>query len=113
MTRPRGPGEVERCTFCEKDGRKVLSLIAGPPGVYICNECVELCNTLLLEELKPRGAQVSKQRAQPVKEFGPVPSPGEIKRFLDEYVVGQEAAKKVLAVAVYNHYQRLKHPEAS
>ena len=53
MTRIRGNSDVERCTFCEKDRRKVPSLIAGPPGIYICNECVELCNTLLLEELKP------------------------------------------------------------
>jgi ATP-dependent Clp protease ATP-binding subunit ClpX len=110
MTRIRGNGDVERCTFCEKDRRKVPSLIAGPPGIYICNECVELCNTLLLEELKPRPAQ-PKQKA-PVKDFGPVPSPAEIKGFLDEYVVGQEQAKRVVAVAVYNHYQRLLHPDA-
>jgi len=110
MTRIRGNGDVERCTFCEKDRRKVPSLIAGPPGIYICNECVELCNTLLLEELKPRQQQ-QKQKA-PVKDFGPVPSPAEIKTFLDEYVVGQEQAKRVVAVAVYNHYQRLLHPDA-
>ena len=110
MTRIRGNGDVERCTFCEKDRRKVPSLIAGPPGIYICNECVELCNTLLLEELKPRQPQ-PKQKA-PVKDFGPVPSPAEIKGFLDEYVVGQEQAKRVVAVAVYNHYQRLLHPDA-
>ena len=110
MTRIRGNGDVERCTFCEKDRRKVPSLIAGPPGIYICNECVELCNTLLLEELKPRQTQ-PKQKA-PVKDFGPVPSPAEIKGFLDEYVVGQEQAKRVVAVAVYNHYQRLLHPDA-
>src|SRR5262245_46164796 len=109
MTRIRGNSDVERCTFCEKDRRKVLSLIAGPPGIYICNECVELCNTLLLEELKPRQQQ-QKQKAT-AKDFGPVPSPAEIKSFLDEYVVGQEQAKRVVAVAVYNHYQRLLHPE--
>jgi ATP-dependent Clp protease ATP-binding subunit ClpX len=109
MTRIRGNGDVERCTFCEKDRRKVPSLIAGPPGIYICNECVELCNTLLLEELKPRQQQ-QKQKA-PVKDFGPVPSPADIKSFLDEYVVGQEQAKRVVAVAVYNHYQRLLHPD--
>jgi ATP-dependent Clp protease ATP-binding subunit ClpX len=109
MTRIRGNSDVERCTFCEKDRRKVLSLIAGPPGIYICNECVELCNTLLLEELKPR--QQQQKQKTPVKEFGPIPPPAEIKNFLDEYVVGQEQAKRVLAVAVYNHYQRLLHPD--
>jgi ATP-dependent Clp protease ATP-binding subunit ClpX len=110
MTRIRGNSDVERCTFCEKDRRKVLSLIAGPPGIYICNECVELCNTLLLEELKPR--QQQQKPKTPAKEFGPIPPPAEIKNFLDEYVVGQDQAKRVLAVAVYNHYQRLLHPEA-
>jgi ATP-dependent Clp protease ATP-binding subunit ClpX len=109
MTRIRGNGDVERCTFCEKDRRKVPSLIAGPPGIYICNECVELCNTLLLEELKPR--QQQQKQKTPVKDFGPVPSPADIKSFLDEYVVGQEQAKRVVAVAVYNHYQRLLHPD--
>jgi ATP-dependent Clp protease ATP-binding subunit ClpX len=109
MTRIRGNGDVERCTFCEKDRRKVPSLIAGPPGIYICNECVELCNTLLLEELKPR--QQQQKQKTPVKDFGPVPSTADIKSFLDEYVVGQEQAKRVVAVAVYNHYQRLLHPD--
>ena len=105
MTKGRGPRDIEHCTFCEKDRRKVLSLIAGPPGIYICNECVELCNTLLIEELKPRGNE-------PTETFdvGPlekVPQPREITQYLDEYVVGQEHAKRVLAVAVYHHYRRI------
>ena len=86
MTRGRGNREVERCTFCEKDRRKVLSLIAGPPGIYICNECVELCNTLLIEELKPRSTPGAKQSAVP--EFGPIPTPSETTDYLDQYVVG-------------------------
>jgi ATP-dependent Clp protease ATP-binding subunit ClpX len=112
MTKGRPGGEVERCTFCEKPRAKVLSLIAGPPGVYICNECVELCNTLLLEELKPKGQAQPKPKRDPIKEFGPVPTPSDIRGFLDEYVIGQEHAKKVLSVAVYTHYQRILHPEA-
>src|SRR5262245_35302161 len=105
MTRGHRGKEVERCTFCDKDKRKVQSLIAGPPGIYICNECVELCNTLLLEEMK-RPAPPPKDRS-PEFDVGPLPSPGEIKKFLDEYVIGQELAKKILSVAVYNHYKRI------
>ena len=96
MTKGRGPREIERCTFCEKDRRKVLSLIAGPPGIYICNECVELCNTLLIEELKPRPEA---DRGAAPKPLDSVPTPGEIKTYLDEYVVGQEHAKRALEVA--------------
>ncbi len=99
---------VERCTFCEKSRHHVQSLISGPPGVYICNECIEICNTILKEEDR-------KQRTGPgtstfVKDLvlkDKVPSPEEIYRKLSEYVVGQERAKKVLAVAVYSHYRRL------
>ncbi|MSR46405.1 MAG: ATP-dependent Clp protease ATP-binding subunit ClpX [Planctomycetes bacterium] len=113
MSKPRGSAEQERCTFCEKPRSRVLSLIAGPPGVYICNECVELCNTLLLEELKPKGPAQPKAKRDPAKEIGEVPSPTGIRKFLDEYVIGQEHAKKVLSVAVYTHYQRLLHPEVA
>ncbi len=109
MTRGRGTRDVERCTFCEKDRRKVLSLIAGPPGIYICNECVELCNTLLLEELKPRELA---RRGPSIPEFGACPSPSEIKSFLDQYVIGQNQAKTVLSVAVYQHYQRILNSNA-
>ena len=122
MTTPRR--SVEKCTFCGKSRHAVESLIAGPPGIYICNECVELCNTILLEELKrggrtPRGAKaggtpgptggegrpgVAAATAAP----GEVKSPREIRAFLDQYVVGQDRAKKILSVAVYNHYRRVR-----
>ncbi len=94
----------ERCTFCEKGRRQVQNLIAGPPGVYICNECVELCNTILVERRPstttpaPTGVDLSTER---------LPTPSKLMERLHEYVVGQHHAKKVLAVAVYSHYRRL------
>ncbi|MGH7162926.1 MAG: ATP-dependent Clp protease ATP-binding subunit ClpX [Planctomycetota bacterium] len=103
MTKGR-KGYTERCTFCGKSRHMVDSLVAGPPDVYICNECVDLCNTILLEETR-RGAA-----ARPVglPTGTAVKKPREIRAFLDEYVVGQERAKRTLAVAVYNHYRRIQ-----
>ena len=89
-----GNGRVLYCSFCGKSEHEVRKLIAGPT-VFICDECVELCNDIIREELQ----------AKPVNQG--LPKPQEIKAVLDEYVIGQEAAKKVLAVAVYNHYKRL------
>src|SRR5262245_6654208 len=121
MTRSSGRGRhVERCTFCEKRRDHVVSLIAGPPGVYICNECIEICNSILQEEQRRGGDAAAPAPAGPAERPGRyargplhegrrLPSPVETKRFLDEYVVGQERAKKVLSVAVYNHYKRLRH----
>ncbi|OUM94478.1 MAG: ATP-dependent protease ATP-binding subunit ClpX [Firmicutes bacterium ZCTH02-B6] len=85
-----------KCSFCGKAQEQVKKLIAGP-GVYICDECIELCNEIIEEELH-EDVDV---------ELGNVPRPKEIKEILDQYVVGQEAAKKALSVAVYNHYKRI------
>ena len=109
-----------KCSFCGKSQEQVRKLIAGP-GVYICDECIDLCNEILDEELidaqgNPRhGGEPSKKTAaggtrktsKPAPTLATIPKPHEIKGFLDEQVVGQEAAKKVMSVAVYNHYKRL------
>jgi ATP-dependent Clp protease ATP-binding subunit ClpX len=103
MSKTRGgKGYSERCSFCGKSRHMVESLVAGPPGVYICNECIELCNTILLEERRatPRGGPSLGTTLQ-------TKTPREIVEFLDEYVIGQDRAKKTLAVAVYNHYRRV------
>ena len=100
----RGKGG-ERCTFCEKSRHHLdRPLIAGPPGIFICSECVEICNTILKEDerRKPRVADVS------LTARDDIPTPSEIRAALDEYVIGQDQAKKVLAVAVYSHYRRLQ-----
>lgn len=85
-----------RCSFCAKGQREVKRLVAGP-GVYICDECIDLCNEIIDEEWKERVEA----------EIGALPKPAEIKTFLERYVIGQERAKKVLSVAVYNHYKRI------
>ncbi len=95
MAGKRGDGESLRCSFCNKDQRDVKKLIAGPT-VYICDECVDICLDIIAEEREP---DEPKAKAK-------LPKPIEIREFLDEYVIGQEKAKKKLAVAVYNHYKR-------
>jgi len=112
MTSRRGP--VEKCTFCGKSRHAVESLIAGPPGINICNECVELCNTILLEEQKRSGRPARRRKTGTegsesgvlLGDQGALKTPRELTGYLDEYVIGQERAKKTLAVAVYNHYRR-------
>ena len=91
--------ELLKCTFCAKSQKQVRKLIAGP-AVYICDECIELCNEIIEEEL---GHNVSSELSSME-----LPNPKEIKGFLDEYVIGQDGAKKQLAVAVYNHYKRIR-----
>ncbi|HZY56275.1 MAG TPA: ATP-dependent Clp protease ATP-binding subunit ClpX [Rubrobacteraceae bacterium] len=99
----RDPSDQLQCSFCGKSQRQVRKLIAGP-GVYICDECIELCNEIIDEEFS--GPEVLKD--------DDLPKPREINRILNEYVIGQEEAKKVLAVAVYNHYKRIQMgPESS
>ncbi|MBO8430793.1 ATP-dependent protease ATP-binding subunit ClpX [Spirochaetes bacterium] len=96
-----------KCSFCGKSQDQVKKLIAGPE-VYICDECVELCNEILDEEFF-ENKEKEGENAEDKKAEKPIPKPHEIKAYLDEYIIGQDDAKKVLAVAVYNHYKRLKH----
>jgi ATP-dependent Clp protease ATP-binding subunit ClpX len=103
---------VERCTFCEKSRHHVLSLIQGPPGIYICNECIEICNTILKEDEKKFRGAPGAQSSHPtfVKDLvlkDKIPTPEQITNRLSDYVVGQDQAKKILSVAVYSHYRRL------
>lgn len=92
-----------RCSFCNKTQDQVRKLIAGPAGVYICDECVDICADIIEEEYEeePEAEEMEINLLKPV----------EIKRFLDDYVIGQEEAKKVLAVSVYNHYKRVMAPQ--
>jgi ATP-dependent Clp protease ATP-binding subunit ClpX len=90
-------GEILRCSFCNKDQNDVRKLIAGPT-VFICDECVDVCNDIIADDRRSEG--------RPSRSG--LPTPQEIKKFLDEYVIGQEQAKKKLAVAVYNHYKRIE-----
>jgi ATP-dependent Clp protease ATP-binding subunit ClpX len=93
-------GELLKCSFCGKSQKQVKKLIAGP-GVYICDECIDLCNEIIEEELTDTGEL----------QFDQLPIPREIRAFLDDYVVGQEEAKKILSVAVYNHYRRIQYQQ--
>ncbi len=91
-----GEGELLKCSFCGKTQKQVKKLIAGP-GVYICDECIDLCNEIIREEFEA-----------PEVNIGDLPKPAEICEFLNDYIIGQERAKKILSVAVYNHYKRLQ-----
>ncbi|MFZ4432153.1 MAG: ATP-dependent Clp protease ATP-binding subunit ClpX [Microthrixaceae bacterium] len=95
-------GELLKCSFCGKSQKQVKKLIAGP-GVYICDECIDLCNEIIEEELTDTGELVLDE----------LPKPTEIFAFLDDFIVGQERAKRILSVAVYNHYKRVQHGSRS
>jgi ATP-dependent Clp protease ATP-binding subunit ClpX len=97
MARTREGGGALKCSFCGKSQNDVRKLIAGPT-VYICDECIELCNDIIAEEWEEEKS----------RELRSLPKPAEIKNVLDQYVVGQERAKKILAVAVHNHYKRIE-----
>lgn len=99
ITGKGGDGKLLYCSFCGKSQDEVRKLIAGP-SVFICDECVDLCNDIISEEVQDVATEESGDH---------LPTPQEIKQTLDEYVIGQEKAKKVLAVAVYNHYKRLRY----
>ena len=92
-------GKLLYCSFCGKSQHEVRKLIAGP-SVFICDECVDLCNDIIREEVQESSGDGQQDH---------LPVPQEIKAILDEYVIGQQRAKKVLSVAVYNHYKRLRH----
>ncbi|MCH4271386.1 MAG: AAA family ATPase, partial [Kerstersia gyiorum] len=89
-----------RCSFCNKSQHEVKKLIKGEGSVYICNECIDLSRDIIREELQQEARQ--NQRDE-------LPTPAEIKTFMDQYVIGQDAPKRMLAVAVYNHYKRIRH----
>jgi ATP-dependent Clp protease ATP-binding subunit ClpX len=102
MARVGETGDLLKCSFCGKSQKQVRKLIAGP-GVYICDECIELCNEIIEEELQEVVSD----------SLGELPKPHEIFEFLDQYVIGQDPAKKSLSVAVYNHYKRVKSAEGN
>ena len=93
--------KVLYCSFCGKSQHEVKKLIAGP-SVFICDECIELCNDIIRDEVPAEGADAKAAKSD-------LPIPTEIKSILDQYVIGQDVAKRTLSVAVYNHYKRLKH----
>ncbi|MBJ7432909.1 MAG: ATP-dependent Clp protease ATP-binding subunit ClpX [Microbacteriaceae bacterium] len=105
MSRIGDSTDVMKCSFCGKTQKQVQQLIAGP-GVYICDECVELCNEIIDERM----AEAAQGESDEVVDID-LPKPKEIAAFLDEYVVGQDAAKRALSVAVYNHYKRVRAQE--
>ncbi|NLG35493.1 MAG: AAA domain-containing protein, partial [Lentisphaerae bacterium] len=103
MAGKRPPSRDPHCSFCGRPRSEVKTLIAGPDGLNICDECVDICNTVIQQP----GARGGAGKAPAVRRLT-VPKPHEIKERLDEYVIGQDRIKKILAVAVHNHYKRVK-----
>jgi len=99
MAEKRSYDSGNHCSFCGKEQSKVNRLIAGP-NVHICDECVLLCNGILADDFEKQSAPETAHK---------LPKPAEIKKILDEYVIGQDAAKRALSVAVYNHYKRIQY----
>lgn len=104
MTTNKTSSKNERCSFCHKTRAEVKELVAGPAGIYICNECVDACSDMIKKGQAAKAQKASASEA--------LPTPAEIKAFLDQYVIGQDIPKRNLAVAVYNHYKRLRHMDA-
>ena len=92
----------QTCSFCHRNGEEVGPVVEGPNGVYICANCVELCHNIIRQQRRTA-------RTKPL--FTSIPSPRQVKDFLEQYVIGQDHAKKVLSVAVHNHYKRLTHAD--
>ena len=99
--------DILHCSFCGKSQKEVKKLVAGR-GVYICNECIDVCHTIMEEDVLSQEQSVQNPEAPLMNSL---PTPSKIKEFLDQYVIGQDYAKKVLSVAVYNHYKRLNNPK--
>src|SRR4051794_7230161 len=96
--------KVTNCSFCGKSSREVGPMVEGPNDIYICSNCTELCQNIFRQEKR----KVSGSRPM----FGQIPSPRQLKEFMDQYVIGQEVAKRAMSVAVHNHYKRLAHADA-
>lgn len=104
MTTNKTSSKSEHCSFCHKTRAEVKELVAGPASIYICNECVDACSDMIKKGQAAKAQKASANEA--------LPTPAEIKSFLDQYVIGQDIPKRNLAVAVYNHYKRLRHMDA-
>ena len=110
MAKSKRENEEDSCSFCGRLSSQVERLIAGPPGVNICNECVDVCGTLLKQQQEGKPAKGAVAKSAP--RLGNH-TPSDIKAHLDQYIIGQEQAKRTISVAVYNHYKRLRHNQAA